>query len=78
MLIKGIRTISHQMGCSVVAEGVETAEQAEVLGKLGIDFGQGYLFARPLDINSTMAMLESDSEAKESHHDTAHLNVESA
>ncbi|WP_075289861.1 putative bifunctional diguanylate cyclase/phosphodiesterase [Pararhizobium arenae] len=64
MLIKGIRTISHQMGCSVVAEGIETTEQWELLRKLGVDYGQGYLFSKPMPIDSMLEMLEMDSEAK--------------
>lgn len=64
MLIKGIRTISHQMGCTVVAEGIETKEQWQLLRKLGVDCGQGYLFSRPMPIDSMLTMLESDSEAK--------------
>jgi EAL domain-containing protein (putative c-di-GMP-specific phosphodiesterase class I) len=64
MLIKGIRTISHQMGCTVVAEGVETKEQWELLRKLGLDFGQGYLFSKPMPIENMLLMLEMESEAK--------------
>ncbi|MCV9961303.1 EAL domain-containing protein [Pararhizobium sp. BT-229] len=64
MLIKGIRTISHQMGCTVVAEGIETKEQWELLRKLGLDFGQGYLFSRPMPIENMLLMLEMESEAK--------------
>ncbi|MFB2550638.1 putative bifunctional diguanylate cyclase/phosphodiesterase [Ensifer soli] len=64
MLIKGIRTISHQMGCTVVAEGIETEEQWQMLNRLGIDHGQGYLFSRPLHIDAMMRLLENDSEAK--------------
>ncbi|NVD39444.1 EAL domain-containing protein [Ensifer sp. HO-A22] len=64
MLIKGIRTISHQMGCTVVAEGIETQEQWQLLRKLGVDCGQGYLFSRPMPIGKMLAMLESDSEVK--------------
>lgn len=64
MLIKGIRTISHQMGCTVVAEGIETKEQWELLSKLGLDYGQGYLFSRPMPIENMLLMLEMESEAK--------------
>jgi diguanylate cyclase (GGDEF)-like protein/PAS domain S-box-containing protein len=66
MLIKGIRTISHQMGCTVVAEGIETNEQWQLLRKLGVDNGQGYLFSRPMPIDRMLAMLENESEAKAS------------
>jgi EAL domain-containing protein (putative c-di-GMP-specific phosphodiesterase class I) len=66
MLIKGIRTISHQMGCTVVAEGIETKEQWQLLRKLGVDYGQGYLFSRPMPIDGMLTMLENESEAKTS------------
>ncbi|MDO9414796.1 putative bifunctional diguanylate cyclase/phosphodiesterase [Pararhizobium sp.] len=62
MLIKGIKTISHQMGCTVIAEGVETEDQWAALRKLGLDYGQGYLFSRPMPIDRMMEMLEQDSE----------------
>ena len=37
-----------RVGCSIVAEGVETAEEATALRKLGIGFAQGYLYNRPV------------------------------
>ncbi|MGV3550096.1 putative bifunctional diguanylate cyclase/phosphodiesterase [Rhizobium sp.] len=55
MLVEGIKTISHQMGCTVVAEGVETAEQRDKLEAIGIDNGQGYLFSRPVPANEIIA-----------------------
>jgi diguanylate cyclase (GGDEF)-like protein/PAS domain S-box-containing protein len=64
MLIKGIRTISNQMGYETVAEGIETLEDWELLKKLGIDYGQGYFFSRPMPIQDMLKMLESHSEAK--------------
>ncbi|OJF96961.1 putative bifunctional diguanylate cyclase/phosphodiesterase [Pararhizobium antarcticum] len=67
MLIKGIRTISHQMGCTVVAEGIETQDQWELLRKLGLDYGQGFLFSKPMPIESMLQMLETNSEAKASN-----------
>ncbi|KQS72515.1 diguanylate cyclase [Rhizobium sp. Leaf371] len=64
MLIKGIRTISNQMGYDTVAEGIETLEDWELLKKLGIDYGQGYFFSKPMPIGDMLRMLESNSEAK--------------
>ena len=55
MLVEGIKTISHQMGCVVVAEGVETEEQREKLQAIGIDAGQGYLFSRPVPATEIVA-----------------------
>jgi EAL domain-containing protein (putative c-di-GMP-specific phosphodiesterase class I) len=47
MLVEGITAISHKMECAVVAEGIETDEQRQILEEFGVDYGQGYLFARP-------------------------------
>ncbi|MEA2457685.1 MAG: hypothetical protein QOC95_657, partial [Thermoleophilaceae bacterium] len=43
-----IADMGAAIGLTVVAEGVETAEQAEILGAIGIDLAQGYLYARPM------------------------------
>jgi EAL domain-containing protein (putative c-di-GMP-specific phosphodiesterase class I) len=37
------------LGATVVAEGVETAEEADALRQIGVTWAQGYLFARPVD-----------------------------
>jgi EAL domain-containing protein (putative c-di-GMP-specific phosphodiesterase class I) len=39
---------ADDMGCKLVAEGIETKEEHAVLAELGVDYGQGYLFGRPL------------------------------
>ena len=47
-IVKTIIALAHQLGRQVIAEGVETAEQLAILRSLGCEYGQGYLFAKPL------------------------------
>jgi diguanylate cyclase len=47
-VISTIVALSQQLGLTVVAEGIETSHQLKWLQKLGCEFGQGYLFSRPL------------------------------
>jgi diguanylate cyclase (GGDEF)-like protein len=48
-LAQALLNIARMYGASVVAEGVETAAQHDFLREVGCDFGQGHLFARPMD-----------------------------
>lgn len=48
-IVNAIITMSHSFGIEVVAEGVETQGQQEMLERMGCDIIQGYHFARPLD-----------------------------
>lgn len=47
-LCKAIIVMAHELGMKVIAEGVETAQQRDLLVAAGCDHGQGYLFARPM------------------------------
>src|SRR5690606_22982353 len=47
-IVKAIITLADTAGLNVIAEGVETAEQAKILYDLGCREGQGYLFSKPL------------------------------
>ncbi len=47
-LCKAIIMMAHELGMQVVAEGVETEQQRALLADAGCDFGQGYLFAKPM------------------------------
>jgi diguanylate cyclase (GGDEF)-like protein/PAS domain S-box-containing protein len=46
-IVSSITHLAHDLGLRVVAEGIETREQAELLREIGCDVGQGYFFARP-------------------------------
>ena len=48
MIVQSMMIIMHGLGIEVVAEGVETDEQLEVLKKYSCDYVQGFLFSRPL------------------------------
>jgi diguanylate cyclase (GGDEF)-like protein/PAS domain S-box-containing protein len=47
-IIAALVTLAHDLGLTVVAEGVETQAQRDLLTSLGCDAAQGFLFARPL------------------------------
>lgn len=50
-LLERIIGIVHELGYSVLCEGIETQEQLDLLRKMGCDEGQGYLFAKPMPMN---------------------------
>lgn len=49
--------LAHTLGMEVIAEGVETREQAELLKEMGCDMAQGYHFAKPLPPGEVAAFL---------------------
>ena len=56
-IVAAVVSMAHALGLQVVAEGVETEDQFAELGRLGCDFGQGYLFARPMPIRHLTDLL---------------------
>jgi diguanylate cyclase (GGDEF)-like protein/PAS domain S-box-containing protein len=56
-LIQTIVVLAHNMGLSVVAEGVETEEQLAILRAIGCDRVQGHLFGEPLRAGGVPAIL---------------------
>jgi diguanylate cyclase (GGDEF)-like protein/PAS domain S-box-containing protein len=47
-IVEAIVSLAHKLNMTVVAEGIETPEQRVILRDMGCDFGQGYLFSRPV------------------------------
>ncbi|HTC85748.1 MAG TPA: EAL domain-containing protein [Candidatus Acidoferrum sp.] len=50
-LAAGLQYFADRTGCRLIAEGVESAAEAEVLQRLGVEYGQGYLLGRPAPIH---------------------------
>ncbi|HEY5798673.1 MAG TPA: GGDEF domain-containing phosphodiesterase, partial [Burkholderiaceae bacterium] len=57
-LSEAIVVMARKLGLQVVAEGVETEQQLALLRATGCEFGQGYLFARPLPASELHALLD--------------------
>ncbi|HZW25090.1 MAG TPA: EAL domain-containing protein [Gallionella sp.] len=56
-LSEAIIVMAHKLGLKVVAEGVETTEQRDMLTAAGCDYVQGYLYAKPMPAEEFDAML---------------------
>lgn len=54
-IVEAIVVMAHRLGMKVVAEGVETVRQAELLVAAGCEYVQGYLYARPLETDDFLA-----------------------
>jgi EAL domain-containing protein (putative c-di-GMP-specific phosphodiesterase class I) len=57
-LVSTIISLAHALRLTVVAEGVETEEQAKILRLLRCDQMQGYLISRPLSFEAMSAYLQ--------------------
>jgi diguanylate cyclase (GGDEF)-like protein/PAS domain S-box-containing protein len=58
-LCEAIIVMAHKLGLKVIAEGVETEEQRGLLAAAGCDYGQGYLFSRPVPAEQFEALLQA-------------------
>jgi EAL domain-containing protein (putative c-di-GMP-specific phosphodiesterase class I) len=62
-IVRTIIDMAHTLGAIVIAEGVETAEQAALLRRLGCEQAQGYYFARPMPEAELKALLGAKIDA---------------
>ena len=61
-IVKTISTLAQNLGMEVIAEGIETKDQYEQLKRLGCEYGQGFLFSPPLDIDGVARLLAQTTE----------------
>jgi diguanylate cyclase (GGDEF)-like protein/PAS domain S-box-containing protein len=60
VLCEAIIVMAHKLGKQVIAEGIETKEQLDFLIQAGCDYGQGYLFSRPVPANDFKKLVWPD------------------
>jgi EAL domain-containing protein (putative c-di-GMP-specific phosphodiesterase class I) len=48
-IVRAVAAMGESLGLQVIAEGIETLEQANAVAALGCNEGQGYLYGRPVD-----------------------------
>ena len=56
-ICEAIIAMAHKLQLAVIAEGIETESQKEVLLKAGCDYGQGFLFSKPLPAEQFHALV---------------------
>jgi len=57
VIVRTIVSLAHNLGFDVVAEGIETERQRDFLADLSCEFGQGFLFSRPLTEDKALELL---------------------
>lgn len=67
-LCKTMVNMANNLNMKVVAEGVEEADQLELLTQYGCQYGQGYFFSKPLPIDKFEALLAKDSRKDNLYH----------
>lgn len=66
-LVKAIVMMGKSLELELVAEGIETQAQKQFLQELGCDYGQGYLFSKPLTSAALVLLLQSKLKVSDEH-----------
>lgn len=61
VLCEAIIVMAHKLGLKVIAEGIETSQQQDLLLSMDCDYGQGYLYAKPQPIEKIVLQYQSNS-----------------
>ena len=59
-IVRAAIALAHELGLSVTAEGVETAEALTLLRQLGCDHAQGYFIARPMPADEVLRWMQEE------------------
>ena len=75
-IVRTIILLAKNLNLEVIAEGIETVEQADYLKTLNCDFGQGYLYSKPIDVQQAGTLITCNSNVKEKTAENTALNIE--
>ncbi|MGY6276329.1 bifunctional diguanylate cyclase/phosphodiesterase [Methylomonas sp. MgM2] len=64
VLCEAMIVMAHKLGLSVIAEGVETEGQRNLLHEIGCDYGQGYFFSRPVPAEDFIELIAKKRASK--------------
>ena len=56
-IVKSLINLSHDLGMDVIAEGIETKSDLNILRKLGTDYGQGFIFSKGLSADKLIRLI---------------------
>ena len=59
IIVASVNKLAHDLGLHVVAEGVETTAQHDIINIVGCDLAQGFLYAKPMNATAIEALLAS-------------------
>ncbi len=65
-IIESLKSLATPLGMSLIAEGIETEKQLNMLKEMGIEYGQGYLFAKALEIDRALQFIQDNLNQKPS------------
>jgi diguanylate cyclase (GGDEF)-like protein len=70
-VVRAIVTLASTLNIEVVAEGVETAEQRQILNALNVRYAQGFLFFRPMEPAAVMELVRPTENLSEAINETS-------